>query len=117
MKDDDNLGLWEYIWGITFNEFLSTVRWSTIVFGIISVMVGYIAFGWIGVLIGWVFFYLMARAQDGAVADLWNDFPKEEFPPNTCSAGIEDCAICSKTFTYGHEFNTEYDKKYRKWWW
>lgn len=107
------VGSWEYIWGLPFKEFLSLVRWSTIVFMFISLIVGYAMFGWIGILIGWVFFYLMAQSDDGAVADVWNEFPPEEYPPNICSENISNCKICNNE--YEHSFNVKYEKSL-KWW-
>lgn len=107
------VGIWEYIWGIPFKEFLGTVRFSTIFFIIICLGIGYLTFGYIGILVGYAFAYLMGRAGDGAVADLWGEFYKEEYPPNTCSAKIENCKICDNE--YSHEFNETYERENR-WW-
>lgn len=107
--------MWKYIWGITFKEFLSTVRWADIFFFIFFLTMGYSLGSWFGLFIAWVFCYLMGRAEDGAVGDVWNEFPDEEYPPNTCSAGIEDCKICQRTYIHDHEFNLKYYQSL-KWW-
>ncbi len=104
----NDVGYWEYIFGITFKEFFSLIRWSTIVFLIVVPFVGYQIWGVVGGVGGWIFCYLMGQALDGAVADLWNEFPTEEYPPNTCSLGIEGCKICNNE--YSHEFNVKYQK-------
>ncbi len=68
---------------------------------------------WLGSLIGLAIHFLTAHLEGGAVADILGEFPKEKFPPNTCSADIKDCQICNNEYT--HEFNLEYDKGNRKW--
>lgn len=98
----------EYITEVSFAHFREIIKWGDIVFFLMSFIIFCKIFGWIGFIIAFIFIWLMGRLEGGAVGDLWGDYPKEEYPPNTCSAGIENCEICDNEYT--HEFNEKYEK-------
>jgi len=88
------------------------IRWWELLFIVVVFIVFYTLFGWFGIILAPFFHYMMATIQGGAVADIFNEYPDEKFPPNKCSAGIRNCQICNNE--YSHEFNESYKVK-RKW--
>ena len=89
------------------------IRWKELGFIIVLFVFFYIIFGWFGIILAPFFHYLMATMEGGAVGDIDNEYPAEEYPPNICSAGIEGCKICDNE--YEHTFNETYQNSL-KWW-
>ncbi len=94
-----------------FHAAIDFVRWRELFTLLALILIGFLLFKWIGILIGILVFSFSANLEGGAVADVFHEYPKEEFPPNTCSAGIEGCKLCNNE--YSHEFNEAYSRKFK----
>lgn len=96
----------------TLYNLIDFIRWQELGYMIVSLTIFCIWLGWWGIIPFLALDYLL-HMEGGTVGDAFNEYPKEEFPPNTCSAGIKDCNVCNNT--YDHDFNVKYYKGL-KWW-
>ncbi len=101
----------------TFHGAIDFIRWRELVFMVILFFFSIQIFGYFfGIVIALVVHFLSGNLEGGAVADIFGEWPAEEFPPNTCSRNIENCNLCNNE--YNHDFNVFYEsnKWYRKIW-
>jgi hypothetical protein len=107
--------MYKYIFKVEFSEFLELIKWDEICFYILAFILFYGILNWIGIILYPFFIYLTGYLGDGACGEsgLQGYFPYEVYPPNTCSANIEDCQICDNP--YEHDFNLRYNENL-KWW-
>jgi len=87
------------------------IHWNTVYFVIIFYPLSYLILGKIGLVLAFIFNYIGIKT----CGFLGYNPPKEEYPPNVCSAGVEDCKICLNTYIHDHDFNVKYYQSL-KWW-
>lgn len=107
------MGLWEYIFGVSFKQFLEAWEWQNL---LVTIFLCGFLFSFMGF---WAIIpiLIVSRDMEGGFAS-WIIFERPEETKeikeiqNKCSAGIENCKICDNE--YSHEFNIEYEK-YNTW--
>ena len=78
------------------------IRWKEVAYYVTMFTVLIVWLEWWGLLLAIVLDSLN-HLEGGPV--IYDD-TREEYPPNTCSAGVADCTICNNP--YSHEFNASY---------
>jgi hypothetical protein len=86
-------GLWEYMSGETFIDFVKGWKWNEIIFILIALAIGYILLGWIGVIL--LFFYCKILANTQGGPNLYTaGIPKIEY--RDCPLGHKNCQFTAR---------------------
>ena len=94
---------------LPYNErIVDFIRWKELGYYVILFTVSYLFLGWWGIVLA-VIIDQLNHLQGGPVE---GGYSQKEYPPNTCSAGIEGCRICDNE--YDHEWNEKWESQ-KKW--